>query len=460
MAGIEIWESLRSYLGSQDLLKVAIFETHETTYDTLYQILVEQNQLNTALEMTERARARAFVELLAGKVAADEIPPESAPPNLEQIQQIARTQNSTLVSYSIIESVVDAEGTRQLQDSELYIWVIPPTGNIHFRQLDLKSLDTSLTDLVASSRESIGIRGRGSFEFELGEGASQRQRLQQLHQLLIQPIADLLPTEPKDRVVFIPQGTLFLAPFPALQDEEGNYLIEKHTILTAPAIQVLELTRQQRAKVRSAAAEDILVVGNPTMPRVTTQIGDSPTQLPGLPGAEGEAIAIAQLLNTKAITKEKATETVIKQQLPKAKKVHLATHGLLDDFTGLGVPGAIALTPSNQDDGLLTADEILELNLNADLVVLSACDTGRGRITGDGVIGLSRSLISAGTPSVVVSLWSVPDAPTASLMTEFYRNLKESSDKAQALRRAMLTTMKQHPNPKDWAAFTLIGEAE
>ena len=116
-----------------------MFETHETTYDILYQILVEQNQLNTALEMTERARGRAFVELLAGKLAADEILPESVPPNLEQIQQIARRQNSTLVSYSIIESVVDAEGTRQLQEEELYIWVIPPTGNIHFRQVELKS---------------------------------------------------------------------------------------------------------------------------------------------------------------------------------------------------------------------------------------------------------------------------------------------------------------------------------
>jgi len=75
------------------------------------------------------------------------------------------------------------------------------------------------------------------------------------------------------------------------------------------------------------------------------------------------------------------------------------------------------------------------------------------------VIGLSRSLITAGVPSVIVSLWSVPDAPTASLMTQFYQNLKQSSDKAQALRNAMLTTMKQHPDPKDWAAFTLIGEA-
>ncbi len=474
-AAIEIWESLRSYLGSHDLLKVAMFETHETSYDTLYQILVEQNQLNTALEITERARARAFVDLLARKVSSDEIPPERVPPNLEQIQQISRTQNSTLVSYSIIERVVDAEGTRQSQDSELYIWVISPTGNIHFRQVDLKSLDTSLADLVASSRESIGIRGRGSFEFEpverdgsfireLVEGANQRQRLQQLYQLLIQPIADLLPTEPEERVVFIPQGPLFLAPFPALQDEKGKYLIEKHTILTAPAIEVLELTRQKKAKVRVAAVEDILVVGNPTMPTVTTQIGETPEPLNPLLGAEAEAVEIARQLQTKALINEQAKENAIVQQMPKAKIIHLATHGLLDDFTGQGVPGAIALAPSGTgelNDGLLTANEILDLDLNAELVVLSACDTGLGNITGDGVIGLSRSLFIAGTPSVIVSLWKVPDAATAFLMTEFYRNLQEQKlDKAQALRQAMLTTMKRYRNPIKWAAFTLIGEAE
>lgn len=100
------------------------------------------------------------------------------------------------------------------------------------------------------------------------------------------------------------------------------------------------------------------------------------------------------------------------------------------------------------------------MKLNAELVVLSACNTGRGRITGDGVIGLSRALISAGVPSVLVSLWQVPDAPTASLMTEFYQNLQKNPDKAQALRQAMLTTMQQNPNPKNWAAFTLIGEAQ
>jgi len=112
------------------------------------------------------------------------------------------------------------------------------------------------------------------------------------------------------------------------------------------------------------------------------------------------------------------------------------------------------------DNGLLTSSEILDLKLHAELVVLSACDTGKGKLTGDGVIGLYRSLISAGVPSVIVSLWAVPDAPTAALMMEFYQNLQKNPDKAQALRQAMLTTMKNHPEPKNWAAFTLIGEAE
>jgi CHAT domain-containing protein len=102
----------------------------------------------------------------------------------------------------------------------------------------------------------------------------------------------------------------------------------------------------------------------------------------------------------------------------------------------------------------------LNLKLQAELVVLSACDSGRGRVTGDGVIGLSRSLISAGVPSVIVSLWAVPDGPTSELMIAFYETLQQNPDKAQALRQAMLTTLKKHPDPTAWAAFTLIGKAQ
>jgi CHAT domain-containing protein len=196
------------------------------------------------------------------------------------------------------------------------------------------------------------------------------------------------------------------------------------------------------------------------MPKVSLIAGNPPEQLEPLPDSEQEAKTIAALLNTEALIGDRASKTTVMQQMSSARLIHLATHGLIDDLKGLGVPGAIALAPSGKDNGLLTADEILEMRLNAELVVLSACNTGRGRITGDGVIGLSRSFITAGVPSLLVSLWAVPDASTAFLMTEFYQNLQKSPDKAQALRQAMLTTMKRYPNPRDWAAFTLIGEAE
>jgi CHAT domain-containing protein len=318
-----------------------------------------------------------------------------------------------------------------------------------FRRGDLKPLlqkqNTTLEGFVTTSRNELIVRPT--------------QRLKQLYTLLVQPIADLLPTDPNDRVIFVPQGALFLVPFTALQNENGKYLIEQHTIQTVPAIQVLDLTHQRRRQVLGTA-KDVLIVGNPTMPSVAPNLGEKPMPLSQLPNAEQEAKAIATLLNTKALIGNQATKSSLVQQMPNARMIHLATHGLLNDFTGLGVPGAIALAPSSSDDGLLTASEILNLKLNAELVVLSACNTGRGRITSDGVIGLSRSLISAGVPSLIVSLWSVPDAPTAELMIEFYRRLQQNPDKAQALRSAMLTTMKQHPRPSDWAAFTLIGEAE
>ena len=190
------------------------------------------------------------------------------------------------------------------------------------------------------------------------------------------------------------------------------------------------------------------------------KIGTPPRQLPALPGSEREAITIAQLLNTKPITGSQATKASIAQQMLKARIIHLATHGLLNEVKRRDLPGAIALGPSGNDDGLLTSSEILDLKLNAELVVLSACNTGRGKLTGDGVLGLSRALISAGVPSIIVSLWLVPDDSTAELMAEFYRQLQLNPNKAQALRQAMLMTMKMHPNPQAWGAFTLIGEAE
>lgn len=466
---VSILESFRP--GLTDANNVSIFDTQVLSYNLLQQILIAKNNYPAALEIAERGRARAFVELLAQRLSpqvALSSTVNSQPPTIDKIKQIAQAQNATLVEYSLVpDDEFKVQGKQRGTASQLYIWVVQPSGKVAFRRVDLKALrqqqNISLEQLVTSGREAMGIEGRAGLGVVFTSRPGQPERLKQLHQWLIEPIADLLPTEPNAPIIFIPQDFLFSVSFAALQDTSGQYLIEKHTILTAPAIQILDLTHQQQQRLtaqqrKPLQGKDVLVVGNPTMP--TLQLGDTVQQLPPLPGSQQEAEAIAKLLNTKALIGDQATKVEIVQQLPNARLVHLATHGLLDDIKQLGVPGAIALAPSNNDDGFLTASEIINLRLNAELIVLSACHTGQGDITGDGVIGLSRSLIAAGVPSAIVSLWAVPDAPTSLLMTEFYRYLQQNSNKAQALRNAMLTTMKQHPNPRDWAAFTLIGEAE
>ncbi len=448
-------ESLRSGLTDAD--KLELVEAQANNYRGLQLSLVAQNRIDEALVASERGRNRAFVEQLAQKLnsqSAEALVTQNLP-SLDRLKAIAAAQKSTLVEYSL---VYDQE--LKNPDGQLYIWVVKPTGEVQFHSTDLSTLATPLKDLVINVRESIGVRSVFGVRPRTGVGISQTQQLQQLHQLLIQPIAQYLPTDPNAPVVFIPQGALFSVPFAALQDSKGRSLIDSHTILTSPSIQLLEKTRQQRTIVQQANLSDRLIVGNPTMPSVTLE-GNPSVQLDSLPGSQQEAEAIARLFNTQFLTGNQATKNAVMQRMTTARVIHLATHGLLNDRNGLD--SAIALAPNGTgefNDGLLTAAEIVQMKLNAELVVLSACDTAQGRVTGDGVIGLSRSLILAGTPSVLVSLWAVPDAPTAELMTEFYSQWQKTGNKAQALRQAMLAIKEKHPNPINWAGFTLIGEAE
>jgi hypothetical protein len=283
-----------------------------------------------------------------------------------------------------------------------------------------------------------------------------------LHQILIEPIADLLPTDPNALIIFIPHYELFLVPFTALQSPNNRYLIEYHTIITAPSIQVLEQTSQHQQTIKKFK-QIALVVGDPTI-HPTWEKKDS--NLRQLSNIKETAEAIATILQTQAITGENATKAVITDQMLNTRIVHLSTHGYFDHSQKSGIPGTIILAPSmepeDDDDGGLNAIDILQLELNSELVVLSACSSGRGTITGDGVNGLSRCFILAGVPSIIVSLWNM-GAPSAKLlMTEFYQNLARGDNRAAALRCAMLTLMNDdgYSGPIAWAAFTLIGETE
>ncbi|AFY31638.1 hypothetical protein Cal7507_1164 [Calothrix sp. PCC 7507] len=195
--------------------------------------------------------------------------------------------------------------------------------------------------------------------------------------------------------------------------------------------------------------DELLIVGNPTVPRLP---GEKTPQLLPIPGAEEEAKAIAKIFKTQAITGNAATETAILRKITQAKIIHLAAHVI-----ELNNSNAIALAPSDRDDGWLSSADIQKLHLKADLVVLRAGKTALGKITGDGVMGLSRAFMVAGAESVIASLWEVDDMAMSFLMTNFYKNLSKNPDKADALRKAILETMKKYPNPEDWAGFISIG---
>lgn len=480
-----------------DLYNATNFEKLGSTCALLQQVLIAQKKTTNALVIAERCRGRAFIERLAGRVSTNADQPlvtaTVAPPTIAEMQQISKTHKVTLVNYWVTLAY-QPFATRH-QEAEILIWVIKPTGEVAFRRSNLKqslaqlqppkiagkSRGAALVDLITKTRSGLGVVGRGDIIGKIDFRA--RHLLKQLHKLLIHPITDYLPKDPNAPVVFIPHESLFLVPFAALQDDRGSYLIQKHTILSTPSIQALVFTDQRSQQIKQNPQKNVLVVGNPTMPKY----GEPAKQLPPLPAAEQEAVAIASLLKTRPLIGKQATETLVVDDMTKARVIHLATHGLLDGVSSsvnpLGralsllnlnyssfskdtqqqffiSPGVVALAPSSQDDGILTSDEIAKLKLNADLAVLSACNTGRGQITSDGVIGLLRAFLTAGVPNVVVSLWSVPDAPTADLMLEFYKNLLRNPNKAQALRQAMLTIMKKHPNPRDWSGFTLVGEAK
>jgi len=428
-----------------------------------------------------------------------------------------------------------------LSPDKLFIWVIKPTGEITFveRQIpsnllrsvpDLMNISGSelcernatsddcrgqssiaISQLVRLARSAIGVRVRGqqgtAFARLVRDGSpssnaqnsvstseqlnQQNEALKQLYKLLIEPIENTLPINEKSHIVFIPQGSLSFVPFVALKDSAGQYLIEKHTIQTAPNFRTLLLANLNRER-SPQDNKNVLVVGDPTMPRLQENNSTSSLQLEDLPNAKKEAEAVNTLFQNNhykanLLTGDRATESRVRDRMQNARIIHLATHGILDTelktsnistssqddssfnaaFAGLfgdvKPAGSVVLASSgtsSDEDGLLTSAEIFKLQLKADLVVLSACNTGRGPLTPGGVIGLPFSLSIAGVPSVVVSLWAVPDDSTAQLMIKFYENyLTNPKDKAQAMRQAMLYMINNNyrDSPLDWAAFTLTG---
>lgn len=428
---------------------------------TLQEVLVAQGRTDEALEVAEQSRART---LAASQGRASSTLP---PATLAEMKALASSYRSTIVAYTVAyeldpDLLLEFSGFVDARAAALLIWVIRPDGTGGFKRVALEAAGKPLTELIADARASIGASGRGSARGPAPQGvapaATRFAALQTLDRLLIEPIRQMLPSDPDSRVMLLPQDLLYTVPFAALQDRSGRFLAERHTVFFNPSFAALRLESQLLGQ-SARRARGVLVVGNPTMPSLAAGPGQRLEPLPDLPQALNEANDIAALFGARALSGGAATKPAVLERMRSARIVHLATHGLMDnDRDRAQYFNSLAFAPVRGDAGFLQAREIGALQLGAELVVLSACDTADGKPTGDGVLGFASAFLAAGVPSTLVAQWSIPDAPTAALMRTFYGELLRGADKASALRRAMLATMKEQPHPANWAAFVLIGE--
>lgn len=282
----------------------------------------------------------------------------------------------------------------------------------------------------------------------------------ELYRLLVAPVA--IELQNIRTICVIPDEFLWTLPFQALTTPRGHYFIQEQSLFYAPSLTVLnEMALRMR---QQTSKESLIAFGNPVIER-----DDNLKQnLHPIPEAEAEVAGVARAFRTgvkKMFVGVQAGEKIFKALAPQYTTIHIATHGVLDNREPLNSYLLLTRTDGDpENDGLLQAREIIDVRLNADLAVLSACETGNGRVSpGEGVVGMSWAFLVAGARSVVVSQWRVNSASTSQLMNNFYEALSRQNDrssrnKSQALREASLRLLKdrRYRHPFYWAGFVLV----
>ncbi|HSL55150.1 MAG TPA: CHAT domain-containing protein [Pyrinomonadaceae bacterium] len=347
-------------------------------------------------------------------------------------------------SSALLEYVVDEDKT--------FLFVVT-RGDLRVYPLQLKR--DELAKQTETYRKQLAAR-------DLGFRASAMK----LYASLLKPAEAQL--RGRTNLIIVPDNILWDLPFQTLVNGANRFLIEDAAISYAPSLTVLrEMTKRRRVDAAHASPPTLLALGNPqvgseTLKRAGLTLRDG--KLDPLPEAEEEVKALGRLYGatrSKVYIGAEAREDRVKGEASRAKILHFATHGILNNASPMYSHLALADGGAGED-GLLEAWELMQLDLHADLAVLSACETARGRFgAGEGMVGLSWAMFMAGVPSIVVSQWKVESAGTRDLMVSFHRGLISSNfRKSDAMRQASLKIMKnpQTSHPFYWGGFVIVGD--
>jgi CHAT domain-containing protein len=489
---IELIEDLRTQLPAEEF-RTAFVADKLTPYAELVRLCLSDqspNRVVEALGYVERARARALVDMLGGELQlrskAHDRFEAGLLARLEELQaelnwfysQINRPRDGDFSrSDAVMNELYQAarerettilEVTRQIQQrapSPQHTTLMRHAAALDISRLqqdlgdettlvEYFSLDGVLLAFVVTAEGVEVVRELGreeqveaalkQFRFQIGSlrrgtgwvqdyldrlTSRTRRHLAALYDLLLRPIEDRLGTR---RLVVVPHRTLHYVPFHALHNGT-DYLIERREVCYAPSANVLRYCfAQPRRALRSAA-----LFGFPDAQ---------------MPKARDEVSALAPLFpKAVAFLDDQATMGALHAQAPAADVLHLACHGQFRPDNPLFSSLRLA-------DGWLTVRDAYGLDLNCQLVVLSACETGVSKIApGDELLGLASGFFSAGAPTLLVSLWTVDDESTARLMASFYARLRDGEHPAAALRHAQCELLAHHPHPFFWSPFVLLG---
>ena len=456
---LSIVEDIRSNI-SRDEFKANYLARERYAFEDAVSLLGDLDDMNPgegydikAFDLAEKCKARALLDLLAGQDIENINAGQQGKTTLDDFKNKCLDDKTCLVEYLTGDSCSWAWLVTQ-QDQ--YIFKLPPVDTIR-EQVELLRFA-----LEQPANDNIG--------FFIESGCS-------LFEMLLGPLQDQITDF--DNLIIIPDGVLNYLPFEVLLADNVNkhdkhtfsdlpYLTLKHSVSYAQSASVLYniLSTDSKSARDKQTLTELVAFGDP-------YYGKSEDSYTGLQKftrlkySAGEVEGIADLFaenRTKLFLREEAREENIKSDdiLLNCRYLHLATHGIIDDRNPDLNSIVLAQDDYPDEDGYLRTSEIFGLKTNADLVVLSACETGMGRmIRGEGVIGLTRAFIYAGAPSVVVSLWSVSDVSTAELMQEFYRNMIiDGHPKSEALKKARIALIsgEQFAHPFYWAPFILIGD--
>jgi CHAT domain-containing protein len=489
-------EDIRLDVAGGESARETFFENKLEPYRRMVDLLVAERRTSQALEYAERAKARALLDVLkSGRpqgtraVTAQELQRDRelrvklAALNARVVRESPAGRGDTNVRTSLNNDIEKAR--REYNEFQAGLYVAHPELKLQRGEVDplspddarhiLPDAETALVEFVVTS-DRIFVFAADSRSLQVFSQPIERRGLAEQVERFRQQLANrdlafrataarlyaltLAPAEAllkgKRKLLILPDDVLWDVPFQALVTPARRYVLDDYAISYAPSLTALKAMMKVKQERQHAVRKvELLAMGNPLL---------SQQGLPPLPFAELEVRRLQQLYGpdrSRIYLGAEARESRFKAEAGDAKVLHLATHAILDNASPLY--SHLLLTPeggASSDDGFVEAWELMNLHLGAELAVLSACETARGRVgAGEGMIGISWALFVSGVPTTVLSQWKVDSASTSQFMIVFHESLRRGENEAQAIQHAALELRKNpsYQHPFYWAPFVMVG---